>query len=239
MQASAPTNWVYRPANPQHAPCPKIPVEICQKNRKTPLTKVWPLAIIIRLSRGGGRGKPFHQQLVRVFWRKLLQKTFRKPLDKRENLIYNIQAVSESRQHSRTLKIEQNWNLWNLDRGFGNPRKSIPNFTSNSYRTQAIVSEWLQWFNAFKWRLNTIYKEFDPGSGRTLAARLTHASRTESRGACFSWFSGERVSNAWVTCPGVGDNSWKRLLIPHKPTIRHRIEGKGFIRFRMDSRPIS
>ena len=51
--------------------------------------------------------------------------------------------------------------------------------TSNSYRTQAIVSEWLQRFNAFKWRLNTIYKEFDPGSGRTLAARLTHASRTE------------------------------------------------------------
>ena len=29
-------------------------------------------------------------------------------------------------------------------------------------------------------------KEFDPGSGRTLAARLTHASRTELRGACFS-----------------------------------------------------
>ena len=36
-----------------------------------------------------------------------------------------------------------------------------------------------------KW-LNTIYKEFDPGSGRTLAACLTHASRTELRGACFS-----------------------------------------------------
>ena len=27
--------------------------------------------------------------------------------------------------------------------------------------------------------INIIYKEFDPGSGRTLAARLTHASRTE------------------------------------------------------------
>ncbi len=25
-------------------------------------------------------------------------------------------------------------------------------------------------------------KEFDPGSGRTLAARLTHASRTENSG---------------------------------------------------------
>ena len=27
-------------------------------------------------------------------------------------------------------------------------------------------------------RFNTNFKEFDPGSGRTLAARLTHASRT-------------------------------------------------------------
>ena len=27
-------------------------------------------------------------------------------------------------------------------------------------------------------RINTIYREFDPGSGRTLAACLTHASRT-------------------------------------------------------------
>ena len=37
--------------------------------------------------------------------------------------------------------------------------------------------------------------EFDPGSGRTLAACLTHASRTMKAGACFSWISGERVSN--------------------------------------------
>ena len=36
-----------------------------------------------------------------------------------------------------------------------------------------------------------------------------------------------------------GDNSWKRLLIPHKPTTRHREEGKGAIRFEMASRPIS
>jgi hypothetical protein len=28
--------------------------------------------------------------------------------------------------------------------------------------------------------------------------------------------SGERVSNALVTCPGAGDNSSKGLLIPHK-----------------------
>ncbi len=37
--------------------------------------------------------------------------------------------------------------------------------------------------------------EFDPGSGRTLAACLTHASRTLKPGACTGWMSGERVSN--------------------------------------------
>ena len=40
-----------------------------------------------------------------------------------------------------------------------------------------------------------LYEEFDPGSGRTLAARLTHASRTEIFGACFEYLSGGRVSN--------------------------------------------
>ena len=40
---------------------------------------------------------------------------------------------------------------------------------------------------------SNIYGEFDPGSGRTLAACLTHASRTMKE-ACF-WISGERVSN--------------------------------------------
>ena len=35
--------------------------------------------------------------------------------------------------------------------------------------------------NRSKERFNTNFKEFDPGSGRTLAARLTHASRTVKR----------------------------------------------------------
>ena len=51
----------------------------------------------------------------------------------------------------------------------------------------------------------------------------------KSSGDCliedFGWklsdLSGGRVSNAWVTCPVQGDNSWKRLLIPHKHTIPH------------------
>ena len=53
-------------------------------------------------------------------------------------------------------------------------------------------------FNTLK-VINIIYKEFDPGSGRTLAARLTHASRTEITGGSFRMeackLSGGRVSN--------------------------------------------
>ena len=36
------------------------------------------------------------------------------------DIIYKL--LRNKWQRSRTLKIEQNWNLWNLERGFGNPR---------------------------------------------------------------------------------------------------------------------
>ena len=41
--------------------------------------------------------------------------------------------------------------------------------------------------------------------------------------------SGERVSNAWGTCLSVGDNSWKRLLIPHNAFERHRLKAKDLL----------
>ena len=37
----------------------------------------------------------------------------------------------------------------------------------------------------------------------------------KSNGQFFGIGSGERVSNAWVTCPPVGDTRPKGLLIPH------------------------
>ena len=44
--------------------------------------------------------------------------------------------------------------------------------------------------------LLVLFGEFDPGSGRTLAACLTHASRTVKRLLFWwVWMSGERVSN--------------------------------------------
>ena len=91
----------------------------------------------------------------------------------------------------------------------------------NSQRISWVIAKSKYLMNDFKnlGSLNTIYWEFDPGSGRTLAACLTHASRTELFGSRLRpsefEFSGERVSNAWATCLSEGDNSWKRLLIPH------------------------
>ena len=57
----------------------------------------------------------------------------------------------------------------------------------------------LAWLHALLcgvgWGLLVLFGEFDPGSGRTLAACLTHASRTVKGPACWFWMSGERVSN--------------------------------------------
>ena len=69
--------------------------------------------------------------------------------------------------------------------------------TSNSTgRKRLCLRNYSDLKRFYKAVLIPFYKEFDPGSGRTLAARLTHASRTELFGACFEKLSGERVSNA-------------------------------------------
>ena len=51
-----------------------------------------------------------------------------------------------------------------------NPRQSVKTLASNSEHKSKSTLE--KYFRIF-------YGEFDPGSGRTLAACLTHASRTE------------------------------------------------------------
>ena len=51
--------------------------------------------------------------------------------------------------------------------------------------------------------------------------------------------SGERVSNALVTCPEAGDNSSKGLLIPHVISWIRCLLIKGVSRFGRGLRPIS
>ena len=71
-----------------------------------------------------------------------------------------------------------------------------------------------------------LFGEFDPGSGRTLAACLTHASRTVRpfRG----YTSGERVSNTWVICPALWDKPGKLGLIPNTPCWLHGLVRESF-----------
>lgn len=78
--------------------------------------------------------------------------------------------------------------------------------------------------------------EFDPGSGRTLAACLTHASRTERPLRGYS--SGERVSNTWVICPKLWDKPGKLGLILDM-TFCFMVVGGKLLRFGMGPRPIS
>ena len=82
----------------------------------------------------------------------------------------------------------------------------------------------------------SLFGEFDPGSGRTLAACLTHASRTERSLRRYS--SGERVSNTWVICPALRDKLGKLGLIPDRTTGCISCGGK-LLRCGMGPRPIS
>ena len=49
----------------------------------------------------------------------------------------------------------------------------------------------------------------------------TCKSNGDKRKLAFSYLSGGRVSNAWVTYPVLGDSSWKRLIKPHKTAVPH------------------
>ena len=67
--------------------------------------------------------------------------------------------------------------------------------------------------------------EFDPGSERTLAARLKHASRAAGRLRAPE--SGGLVSSAWVTRPPDGDSPQKCGVIPDKAARAGAARGKG------------
>src|SRR4029077_20370571 len=73
------------------------------------------------------------------------------------------------------------------------------------------------------------FEGFDPGSERTLAAWIRHASRTNP-----TWGSntsgggsGERGSKAWATYPGDGHSRSIERVIPSDPASGHPQAGKS------------
>jgi hypothetical protein len=69
-----------------------------------------------------------------------------------------------------------------------------------------VIVRGLKWLKSTRLRpdRNQYHGEFDPGSERTLAARLKHASRARTGGNFGG--SGGLVSNAWITCLEAGDS---------------------------------
>src|SRR5438874_11380456 len=71
------------------------------------------------------------------------------------------------------------------------------------------------------------FEGFDSGSERTLAAWIRHASRTNPSGGNSAGGSGERGSNAWITCLRDGDSPSNEGVIPGDLVGRHLLASKG------------
>ena len=93
-------------------------------------------------------------------------------------------------------------------------------------------------FHQISLQTRKLIEEFDPGSERTLAVCLIHASRARKPGQ-LGEYSGGRVRNTWITYPPVGDNPPKGGLIPNNGGARHRVLLKAVRRWRSGPWPIS
>ena len=152
----------------------------------------------------------------RMITQKWFLKNLKKVLDKIKSLSYYKQADSHERvkrmARKRARVFSENWTMQQTWITFSHERWFKPDvrvkMTSEEVRqdknkmirlkepnrlseqlTSLIIR--LQKTRQADWTYNG---EFDPGSGRTLAARLTHASRTDRI------LSGKRlVANGWVT----------------------------------------
>ena len=95
--------------------------------------------------------------------------------------------------------------------------------TKSKVKSKSSSKDWITLWGV----LIQIFREFDPGSGWTLAACITHSSRTDE--GLRPWVSGGRVSNAWATCLTVRDNVWKRPLIPYDASGTHVSDAKDLL----------
>ena len=122
-----------------------------------------------------------------------ISKKFEKTVDKSKTEWYNIQAVTRQwkgpwklNNIGKNSKLEKEskrffWEVWGAQ-----PHRN----KKESRVIQRNAKRLREWVNTdIKRYLIKIgfNEEFDPGSGRTLAARLTHASRTELFYEVFGW----------------------------------------------------
>ena len=187
-----------------------------KKVSKKGLTKGKWSGRIVELSR---RRRPPKEKLSK---KEKSLKIFEKVLDKEKMVWYNSRAVCE-----RTVR-NGHWKL-NNKREVQSIVCAKELISSKSYIYSNKVKEAKinssKDYNCGNADMIKIFREFDPGSGWTLAACITHSSRTELNRLILReasrQLSGGRVSNAWATCLCMRDNVWKRTLIPHNTATPH------------------
>ena len=107
-------------------------------------------------------------------------KNFEKSVDKSFKMCYY--SIVPARKQVYERKFVQN-NLYlnsTMVRNNVNTKfLSIPSFLNNENKPSNLSKVIYRDYYLSKDIYNTIFVEFDPGSGQTLAACLTHASRTE------------------------------------------------------------
>ena len=121
-------------------------------------------------------------------------KTFTKSsLDKSSKVWYNIKVVARKCDQQKLYRVRYLEN-WTMHYKYKRPLKFKRASEKTIKNTNKSVSNWQDRYKQIYLCIYNFTKEFDPGSGRTLAARLTHASRTEKMISVIFL-----VADGWVT----------------------------------------
>ena len=115
-------------------------------------------------------------------------------LDKSSKVWYNIKVAARKWGNEKVISSTVSWKLNNALQ----VQKTLEiqeSVREDDKKTQnKSVSNWQDRYKQIYLCIYNFTKEFDPGSGRTLAARLTHASRTEKIASVVFL-----VADGWVT----------------------------------------
>ena len=141
-------------------------------------------------------------RISKMWWREQslaelheMLKTFTKSsLDKSSKVWYNIKVAARKCDQQKVISSTVSWKLNNALQ----VQKTLEiqeSVREDDKKTQnKSVSNWQDRYKQHSLCIYNFTKEFDPGSGRTLAARLTHASRAEIE-SLLSW----SAADGWVT----------------------------------------
>ena len=131
------------------------------------------------------------QSLVELH--EMLKAFTKSSLDKSSKVWYNIKVAARKCDQQKLYRVRYLEN-WTMHYKYKRPLKFKRASEKTIKNTNKSVSNWQDRYKQIYLCIYNFTKEFDPGSGRTLAARLTHASRTEKMISVIFL-----VADGWVT----------------------------------------